>query len=195
MDLPTPASGSSAERRLHEIEEGFERELGALLGSVNFSGYSDRARLRADDVAIRGFAGGKVLEAKGVVGGLIHQWRKAHIPEPTREQPFPPDDAANHLRRLQEFESRLAAIELRIRSAAAPDFDVVWNQRADGIAVLEALLKADTRLVTMARDLAMRAHDLTLDQIAADHSFHTLSPAADAVEAALRERSELLTPR
>ena len=142
------------DNRLHEIEEGLERELGALLGSVNFSGYSDRARLRADDLAVRTYASQAVLDAKQRVLKAIATWNAENITEPTREDPFPPAETVAKLRSMHAFERRLAELENAIRGAAAPDLDAVWNQRTDGIQTLEALLNIDRALVKAANALA-----------------------------------------
>jgi len=174
--------------RLHEIEEGLERELGALLGSVNFSGYTDRARLRADDLAVRTYASQAALDAKGAVGTLISAWCDANMPEPTSEQPFPPPEITAKLRALRAYQQQLAELETAIRSAPAPDLDTVWNQRTDGVMVLDGLVRIDTALVQVARTLAVAAASLTLADTAKADPFESLRQAESDLRSALAQR-------
>lgn len=174
------------DNRLHEIEEGLERELGALLGSVNFSGYSDRARLRADDLAVRTFASQSVLDARKRVLTLIERWSAENIAEPTREHPFPPEETSKKLRSMHGFEARLAEIEGSIRSAEMPDLDHVWNQRTDGVRMLETLLSIDRALVRATQTLAASAASVAAEELA------SLATAVSDLEGAIAQRRSLV---
>lgn len=180
------------DQRLNDIEQGFERELGALLGSVNFSGYTERARLRADDQAVRTYASRQILDAKAAVGARISEWCNANIAEPTREQPLPSDDLSKKLRTLRSFEAHLGELEHTVRAAAAPDLDMVWNLRTDGITTLSALLNIDRTLVKTSQALATAAQALTLADFDKPDSFETLrQPESDLLSIIAQRRAHL----
>ena len=180
------------DRRMQEIEGGFERELGALLGSVNFSGYTDRARLRGDDLAVRSAAGRYVLDAKQLLGAAISAWWSSAAGEPTRENPFPKPEVSKRLRDLRALEQSLADIETAIRGAVAPDFDAIWNRRADGATTLQALLNVDATLVERARTLTDLARQITAQSLAAQDPSTLLAQERDALRSILRQRQEVL---
>ncbi len=181
------------DRRMQEIEGGFERELGALLGSVNFSGYTDRARLRSDDLAVRSAASRYVLDAKECVSSAISGWWNSAAGEPTRENPFPKPEVSKKLREMRAFEQSLAEIETAIRGATAPDFDAVWNVRNDGASALQALLNVDTMLVARARALAEAARAITAQTLAEALPFAALAQPLADVESVVRERKAALS--
>ena len=181
--------------RLRQIEDGFERELGALLGSVNFSGYSDRARLRADDLAVRTYASREILKAKMAIASRISDWCGANVPEPTREAPFPADAISQKLRTLRSFETHLAELEHTVRAAEAPDLDAVWNLRTDGTAVLSALLNIDRTLVKTAQGLANAAETLTLADFDKPDPFESLRQSENDLRSILAQRRNHLRNR
>ncbi len=180
------------DRRISEIEDGFERELGALLGSVNFSGYTDRTRLRSDDLAVRNAAGRYVLEAKQSLGAAISAWWNDAAGEPTRENPFPPAEVSRKLRDLRAFEQSLADLETTIRNAATPDLDAVWNHRSDGANVLQSLVTLDRALLQNARALAVAATSVTKATLGEGDVREVLAEALQALNAAIASRRDLI---
>ena len=180
------------DRRISEIEDGFERELGAFLGSVNFSGYTDRTRLRSDDLAVRNAAGRYVLEAKQAVGAAISAWWNDAAGEPTRENPFPPAEVSRKLRDLRAFEQSLADMENAVRNASAPDLDAVWNRRSDGATVLQNLVTLDRALLQDARALADAAKAVTKATLADGDARELLAATLQALNGAIDARRQLI---
>ncbi|MDE2482143.1 MAG: hypothetical protein KGN02_08130 [bacterium] len=180
------------DRRLHEIEDGLGRELGAFLGSVNFSGYSDRERLRSDDLAVRSVASQEVLVAKNAVSEAISAWWRDAAGEPTREQPFPKPEVNHKLRELRAFEQSLADLESAIRSAPAPDIDAVWNRRSDGAQVLNELLALDKALLESSRRLADSAHGISASTLADVEPFASLRAPLSDLQSVSEQRKRLI---
>lgn len=180
------------ERRLSEIEEGLGRELQALLSGTIFSGYTDRAKFRSDDLGVRNSASQDVLRAKTYVEEAVSRWTAANVAEPTRESPFPPAEVTRTLQSLRAFVRELGDLESAIRGAEAPDYDSVWNPKRDGVAVLTALLEADRALLTHCRALEQRALDLAQSDLSKEEAFGELRGHMAQIRSALRQRRELL---
>lgn len=180
------------ERHFDEMGSEFERELGALLGSVNFSGYRDRARLRSDDLVVRALVSGDLLDAKARIVALISQWWTLRAGEPTRERPFPQAALSAKLRVLRAYAERLARLESEVRGAVAPDVDRVWSARNDGSAVLQSLISFDRALVREARALTEATRTLAVSDLDGDDPFAPLTLRVVSLESILRERAASL---
>lgn len=179
------------DRRLSDIEESLTRELQALLGGTLFSGYTDRARFRSDDLAVRNAASRSVLEAKSRAENLIDAWASDTIPEPSREMPFPEPGVTRKLRVLRGFANELGELESAIRSAEAPDFDDAWNSKRDGSSVLAELLAVDKELLVRSRALAEQTLSIAKTDLFADEPFAALQPAISDVGSILRHRKTI----
>ena len=61
--------------------------------------YSSKGRLRADDVLVRERVGRGLGEATARLRELISRWRADRVPPSTREQPFPPAEVMEPIRK------------------------------------------------------------------------------------------------
>src|SRR5215469_16540238 len=103
--------------------------------------------MRADDLAVRERAAGRILDAKSELATLISRWHERHIPPPTREMPVPPAALMTELRGMRDMENRLGDLETKIRSAPVPDASDFWSRVAGGRLKIQTLLEHDRALI------------------------------------------------
>ena len=135
--------------------------LRSLLGSDL---YTEKGRLRADDLLVRERACQSLGDAAARLRELCGQWRAERVPPSTREQPFPPAPVMEPLRRADRHGRALEDTATEIRGLPLLAQDKVWARvRAAG---LDELLQFDWTLVgesdALARDMAQ---ETALDQV------------------------------
>jgi hypothetical protein len=133
-------------------------QLRSLLGS---DVYTQKGRLRADDLLVRERACQSLGDAAARIRELSSRWRAERVPPSTREQPFPPASAMEPLRRGERLTRAIDDAATEIRGLPLLGNDKVWDRvRSIG---LEELLQFDWTLVGEAdaiADAAARAADL-----------------------------------
>jgi hypothetical protein len=132
--------------------------LRGLLGS---DVYSAKGRLRSDDLLVRERACHSLGDAAAQVKKLSSHWRAERVPPSTREQPFPPAEVMEPLRRADRLARAIEDAATDIRGLPLLSQDKVWDRvRSVG---LEELLQFDWTLVVEAdaiADALTRAADL-----------------------------------
>jgi hypothetical protein len=142
-------------------------QLRSLLGS---DVYTERGRLRADDLLVRERACQSLGDAAARLRKLDSQWRAERVPPSTREQPFPPASVMEPLRRADRVTRAIEDVATEIRGLPLLGNDKVWDRvRSVG---LDELLQFDWTLVGEADalcDAVGQAADLAvLDAVALD---------------------------
>jgi hypothetical protein len=138
------------------MADSFARMLESVLGSEV---YTDKGRMRADDQLVRARVGRGLSEASAAIRTLISNWRADRVPPSTREQPFPPAEVMEPIRRAERLIRAIDDVAGVIKGLPVLNQDKVWDQvRRVG---LNELLQFDWNLVgesdSMARDLALVA--------------------------------------
>jgi hypothetical protein len=128
-----------------------DRLRGLLASDV----YSDKGRLRADDQLIRQRVARGLTEGAARLRELITQWRADRVPPSTREQPFPPAEVMEPIRRAERLIRTLDESAAMVKALPVLNQDKVWDRvRLVG---LEDLLQFDWTMVgesdLLARDL------------------------------------------
>jgi hypothetical protein len=145
--------------------------------------YSEKGRLRADDLLVRERVGHGLGDARARVGDLISAWRLDRVPPSTREQPFPSAQVMEPIRRGERLVRAIDEASGAVRGLPLLNQDKVWNRvRHVG---LDELMQFDWTLVgeadALARDLAGAG---ALDEV-----------DVAAVEARLRRIREVVSDR
>jgi hypothetical protein len=119
--------------------------------------YTEKGRLRADDLLVRERVGSGLSAATGRIRDLISIWRLDRLPPSTREQPFPSAEVMEPIRRAERLIRNIDDVAVAVRGLPLLNQDRVWDRvRAAG---LDELLQFDWTLVGEADGLAQ---DLTL---------------------------------
>jgi hypothetical protein len=137
-----------------------DRLRGLLAADV----YTEKGRLRADDLLVRERVGHELGSAAARVRDLISQWRADRVPPSTRDQPFPPAAVMEPIRRAERLVTAIEDASVSVRGLPLLNQDKVWDRvRAAG---LDELLQFDWTLVGEAQAFAADLQDVTaLDEI------------------------------
>jgi hypothetical protein len=145
--------------------------------------YTEKGRLRADDLLVRERVGHGLSSAAARVRELISAWRLDRVPPSTREQPFPPAEVMEPIRRAERLVRAIDDTSTAVRGLPLLNQDKVWNRvRSVG---LDELLQFDWTLVGEA--------DALVTDLAGVFALDELDVAV--VEARLRKVRSLITDR
>jgi hypothetical protein len=118
-----------------------DRLRGLLASDV----YTDKGRLRSDDLLVRERAGRGLGEAAARIRDLISGWRADRVPPSTRAQPFPPAEVMEPIRRGERLIRAIDDASAVVRGQPVLNPDKVWDRvRRVG---LDELLQFDWTLV------------------------------------------------
>jgi hypothetical protein len=156
-----------------------DRLRGLLASDV----YTEKGRLRSDDLLVRERAGRGLGQAVARIHALISGWRADRVPPSTRENPFPPAGVMEPIRQGERLVRAIDEASALLRGLPVLSSDKVWNRvRQTG---LDELLQFDWTLVGECDALADQFSRYTaLDEID--------QPAA---EARLRKIREVIADR
>ncbi len=132
-----------------------DRLRGLLASDV----YTEKGRLRADDQLVRQRVGRGLGESSARIRQLISLWRTERVPPSTREQPFPPAEVMEPIRRAERLIRTIDDVASMVRGLPVLNQDKVWDRvRRVG---LNDLLQFDWTMVgesdQLARDLDLVA--------------------------------------
>ena len=164
-----------------------------LINGWGYNWYRLDNRMRADDLLIRERAGAYLAEASARLRDLEGRYRRKFLPPPSREHPFPEPDHVAAARRFREVEDRIGDIETRVRGAAAPANDKIWERHRDELDTLERLGRCDALLAAGSKGLG--------EAVAALPAGVALDPAAErqideylgGLAGVLAQRGEILS--
>lgn len=127
-----------------------------LLGS---DVYTEKGRLRSDDQLVRERVARGLSDASAAIRQLVSGYRADHVPPSTREQPFPPAEVMEPIRRAERLIRAIDDAATVVRGLPVLNQDKVWARvRRVG---LNDLLQFDWNLVgesdALAHDLAQVA--------------------------------------
>jgi len=125
-----------------------------LLNGYGYNWCRQDNRLRADDLLIRSRASEHLADAAVRLGELESRYRRTWLPPPTRQHPDPDPQHLAAARRLHGFADRIRAVETRLRGAAVPAQDKVWQRHRDELDTLRRLGECDAILIVAAKELA-----------------------------------------
>ena len=118
--------------------------------------YTRKGRLRSDDQLVRQRVCRGLSESTARIRELISRWRADRVPPSTREQPLPPAEVMQPIRRAERLIRAIDDVAALVRGLPVLDQDKVWDRVR--LAVLEDLLQFDWNLVgesdVLASDLA-----------------------------------------
>jgi len=116
-----------------------------LRGLLASDVYSSKGRLRADDLLVRERVGRGLGEASARLRELISRWRADRVPPSTREQPFPPAEVMEPVRKGERLCRAIEDAATAVRGLPVLNADRVWD-RVRGVG-LDELMQFDWALV------------------------------------------------
>jgi hypothetical protein len=143
------------------MAEGVGNRLRSLLAS---DVYTEKGRLRSDDLLVRERVGRGLGEAAARLRDLVSAWRTDRVPPSTREQPFPPAEVMEPVRRAERLIRSIDDLATTVRGLPLLNQDKVWDRvRHVG---LDELMQFDWTLVGESDALAVGLTDvMALDEV------------------------------
>lgn len=163
-----------------------------LLNGYGYSWYRLDNQLRADDLLIRARASEHLGAAVSRLRAIEAAYRREYLPPPSREHP---DSDPEHLaaaRRMRVITERILDIDTRVRGAAVPPDDKVWQRHRDELDTLWRLSECDVVLVGAAKELAGIVAELPLDAAVDPDAVARIDRQLGYLTAALKQRGDLL---
>jgi hypothetical protein len=162
------------------VSEPVAGKLRSLLGS---DVYTQKGRLRADDLLVRERVRHGLGDATTRLHELIRAWRADRVPPSTREQPFPPAEVMEPIRRAERLCRAIDEVSTAVGGLPVLSQDRVWDRvRQVG---LDELFQFDWTLVGESDAVAAAAAECgALDQL-----------DIGAIEERLRRIRETITDR
>jgi hypothetical protein len=143
------------------VSESVANRLRGLLAS---DVYTEKGRLRSDDQLVRQRVCHGLGDAGTKLKQLISDWRTDRAPPSTREQPFPPAEVMEPIRRGERLLRSMSDVSTLVNGLPVVNQDRVWDRvRRVG---LDELMQFDWTLVGEADALATAAGDwVVLDEV------------------------------
>ena len=131
------------------MSESLANKVRGLLAS---DVYTAKGRLRSDDLLVRERVGHGLSLSSARLRDLISAWRADRVPPSTREQPFPPAEVMEPMRKIERLIRAVDDCSSAVRGLPLLNADRVWDRvRRVG---LDELLQFDWTLVGEADGLA-----------------------------------------
>ena len=165
-----------------------------LLNGYGFNWYRLDNQMRADDLLIRAKASEHLAEAAAALRRQEAEFRRIHLPPPSREKPFPDPERLAELARLKRLQDRIATTDTKLRGAPVPADDKIWARHRDELDSLTRLVQFDTILVGTTHRIA-EAANAAGDGMPADAVIVEIEADLAVLEELLHQRGELLAIR
>jgi hypothetical protein len=151
--MPDPSSPPSSPRPLPGERSRLYRIGVMLLNGYGYNWYRQDNRMRADDLLIRSRASEHLESAAAKLRDLETRYRRQYLPPPTREHP---DADPQHLAAVRQFRNvteRILEVDTRLRGAAVPPNDKIWQRHRGEVDSLQRLGECDAVLAAGAKEL------------------------------------------
>ncbi len=136
QDIPNAITAAGSVRRLVEN----------LFYGWGYNAYRKENQLRADDLLIRSRLSELLGQCRETLRAREMDWRREHLPPPTREHPFPDQTAVHVAKTMEAFGKQLEAVEALVRTAPVPENDRVWQRHRNEADTLAKLTRLDQEM-------------------------------------------------
>jgi hypothetical protein len=171
--------------------EPLRRAAFLLLNGWGHDIYSRTTQLRADDLLVRARACAFLNAARGVVDQAEANYRREHMPTPTRARPFPEPEAVTTAQRLERLSREIGALEGQIRHQPAPEGDRLSALHRSETETLLQLRDCDALLIGQCDLLQTIVAGRSGTDLAADEE--PLRQGLQAIGETLRRRAAVLS--
>jgi len=135
-------------------EAGPIGEIGInLFHGYGYNFYRAENQLRADDQRVRELACSLLGQARAAIVRAESEYRREHIPPPSRANPFPDPKAVADAQVLERLAHAVGALEGQVRHQPVPENDRMTQLHREELATLERLAEKDAVLVGQAEML------------------------------------------
>ena len=163
-----------------------------LLNGYGYNWYKLDNQLRADDLLIRARASEHLGAAVSRLRAIEAAYRRKYLPPPTRGHPDLDPERLTAVRQIHDIAERIAEIDTRLRGAAVPPEDKIWQRHRDELDTLWRLSECDVVLVGAAKELAGIVAELPLDAAVDAAAEGRIDRQLGYLALALKQRGDLL---
>jgi hypothetical protein len=165
--------------------------LSNLFAGWGYNFYRSENQLRADDLLIRSKLSELLGRSRAHLAALEANYRREHLPPPTREHPFPDSAAVANAQALQRVQREIESIETLIRTAPVPEMDRVHQRYRSEGETLKGLVAVDTHLV----EVVVSLHDIVgaINDGATAAEQTSVLMKASGIETIWRHREQVLS--
>ncbi len=135
-DIPNAITAAGSVQRLVEN----------LFYGWGYNAYRKGNQLRADDLLIRSRLSELLGQCRETLRAREMDWRREHLPPPTREHPFPDQNAVHAAKVMEAFGKKIEAVEALIRTAPVPENDRIWQRHRNEANTLATLARLDREM-------------------------------------------------
>lgn len=159
---------------------------------TGFTFYESEKVARADDLLIRNRAAGALAEASARLSRLHTEYSRAHLPPPTRENPFPPREHLDRAAAIKRLRDELSALDSTIRGAPVPGEDKVWKRIRSQSTLLTQLMSVDYDLITQCEELRDEVEHIASSDLASPSALDAIAPTLSTIRNTLKMRQMVL---
>lgn len=182
--MASPAAGSG-----YPGEDDPLYRIGVMLiNGYGYNWYRLDNQMRADDLLVRSRVSEHLETAVARLRELEARYRRKFLPPPSREHPDPDPVYVAAARLYRAIEDRIGEVDTRVRGAAVPANDRVWQRHRDELDTLAKLGNCDVLMLGGAKQLAVFVATLPVDA--------AIEPASERqIDSALAQLCDLLARR
>ena len=163
-----------------------------LINGYGYNWYRLDNQMRADDLLVRARVSDHLAGAVARLRDLEGRYRRKFIPPPTREHPDPDPAHLAAARQFRAVEDRIGEVDTKVRGAAVPENDRVWQRHRNEIDTLGKLGQCDVLMVGGAKQLADFVATLPADTPLDPASEQQIDAALGSLSATLARRGDIL---
>jgi hypothetical protein len=152
--------------------------------------YRKENQLRQDDQVIRAKADWLLGLSRAALAEAESDYRRIHLPSPTRAQPYPDPKAVEGAQHLERIGKSLEALMGRLHAAPVPENDRMTERRRQEAQTLRDLRACDEALIGRAELLRSLVQGQSAEEIL--NAASAISSGVAAIEASLQARQSLL---
>ncbi len=174
-----------------ETAGAIKATLSNLFYGWGYNFYRKENQLRADDLLIRGKISELLGKIRSDLSNLASAFRADRLVPPTREHPFPDATAVRTVQTLEAFVKNIEQLEVKIRTAAVPEMDRIYQRHRSERGTLEKLAAVDLELVGEVLALQQRISGFADAQAAASAGPQILN--SSPIEAIWQRRENIVS--
>lgn len=163
-----------------------------LLNAYGYNWYRLDNQMRADDLIVRSRASDNLGGAAARLRDLQSRYRRRFIPPPTREHPDPDPAHLTAVRQFRDVEERINQVDTRVRGAAVPTNDRIWQRHRNELDTLARLGNCDVLLIGASKELADVVGGLPEDRSIDSDNERRIDAHIAKLSAVLSQRSAIL---
>ncbi|HXC28757.1 MAG TPA: hypothetical protein VNV38_12435 [Stellaceae bacterium] len=163
-----------------------------LINGYGYNWYRLDNQMRADDLLVRSRVSEHLAGAVARLRDLEGRYRRKFLPPPTREHPDPDPVHLAAARQFRAIEDRIGDIDTRVRGAAVPPNDRIWQRHRDELDTLAKLGNCDVLMLGGAKQLADLVAMLPVDLAIAPESEQRIDTQLAQLAGVLSRRGDIL---